>query len=111
MRTTVVAALAALVAVSHVAVAQTAGAPVPAADETARAAAEGRGLVAGMKNAATLARLALERARERHAADEVRCTDQALSIADVTLRGAQDDLGRLLAAVAVHDARAWRGSL
>jgi hypothetical protein len=105
MKTMAVAALAAHLAVAHVAVAQT-GSPEPADDQAVRADGEAQALLASMNANAHAAREVLEAARARRRPDEVRCSDEALSRADVALRHGREDAAQLFEALNAHDARA-----
>lgn len=110
MKTMAVAALAALLAVARVAVAKT-GSPEPADDQAVRAAGEAHALLASMSANAHAAREVLEAARARRRPDEVRCSDEALSRADVALRHGREDAAELFAALTAHDARAAADAL
>jgi hypothetical protein len=105
MKPTACVAIAALLAASRMASAQTTGSSDPAADAAVRATTEGRALVATMQHNAHMALEAFEDARARGRRDEVRCADEALSRADVALRRSHDDLNILDAAVAMRDAQ------
>lgn len=114
MKTTVVAALAALLTVAHVAVAAATGSATvasPVDDEVARATTEARALVATMQNNARIAREALELARHRQRQAPVRCADEALSMADVALRRGRDDVAQMAASYVADDRPAARASL
>jgi hypothetical protein len=111
MKTMTVAAIAALVAVARLAIAQTTGSPKPADDEALRAAAEAHALVATMSRNAQLARDALELARARRRREEVRCADEALSRADVALRRGRDDAADMAAELVSHDLQAALSTL
>ena len=111
MKTTAVAALAALLAVAPTAVAGTTGSREPADDEVSRATVEARGLVATMQNNARIAREALELARSRQRAAATRCSDEALSLADVALRRGRDDEAQMLAQYAAKDRPGARASM
>jgi len=112
VKTTALAAVAALVAVARMASAQTGGSPEPAGDETVRAAvAEARSLLATMQNSARIARRALEQARARRDPDELRCADEALSRADVALRRGREDAALLAAQLATHDVHSASATL
>ena len=101
----VVAALAALLAVARTAVAQT-GSPEPVDAEAARANGEAFALIASMTSNARVAREALELARTRRRPEEVRCSDEALSRADVALRRGREDAAQLSEALATRDSAA-----
>jgi hypothetical protein len=111
MKTTTVAAVAALVALTRGAAAQTAGSPGPADDEAFHAAGEARALVATMQTNARTAWQALELARARRRQPEVRCSDEALSRADVALRRAREDAAEMGADFASHERLAARAAL
>jgi hypothetical protein len=108
MKTMMLAAVAALVAVARMASADTTGSPEPAGAEAARAAAEARALLATIQSDARVAREALEIARARGRRSEVRCADESLSRADVALRAAREDETEVDGAVA---ARRWAAVL
>lgn len=97
------AGVAALGAIAGMASAQTTSFPKPGEDGALRAAAEARSLVATMQSSARLARFALEQARARRDADEVRCADEALSRADVALRSGRQDATLVLEQLGAHD--------
>lgn len=99
------AACAALLAVARIAVARTTGSPETAADPAVRAATEAHALVATMQHNTTVVFDALEVARARQRASQMRCADEAMSRADVALRHACEDAAALDAAVATHDAK------
>jgi hypothetical protein len=104
MRTVVAAAVAAL-AVARIASAE-AGAVGPAGPtdgQAARASGEARALLGSMQEHARVAREVLERARARRRADEIRCSDEALSRADVALRHGREDAAELTTALTAHD--------
>jgi hypothetical protein len=111
MKTTAVAAFAALLAVARMAAAGTTGSPGPADDEVLRATTEARAIVATMQNNARVAREALELARRRQALAPVRCADEALSMADVALRRGRDDVTQMAAQYGANDPPAARAAL
>jgi len=102
MKTTVVAALAALLTVAHVAVAAATGSATvasPVDDEVARATTEARALVATMQNNARIAREALELARHRQRQAPVRCADEDTRLFPgrfVPIRGPHGHLAALM---------------
>jgi hypothetical protein len=108
MKTTTLAAIAALVAVARVAAADPTISPELADGAGPRAAAEARALVATMQSDARVAREALELARSRRRRDEIRCADESLSRADVALRNAREDAAEIAPATA---ARQWPAAL
>jgi hypothetical protein len=105
MKTMFAAAVAALVVVARVAIAQTASGE-PVEGQAARAGGEARTLLLSMHEHARIAREALERARARRRPEEVRCADEALSRADVALRRGREDAAQMSVALAAHDAPA-----
>ena len=105
------AGVAAVGAIAGMASAQTTSFPKPGEDEALRAAAEARSLVATMQSSARLARFALEQARARRDADEVRCADEALSRADVALRYGRQDASLLVDELGAHDMAAASATL
>ena len=111
MKTTAVAALAALLAVARMAVAGTTGSPGPADDEVLRATTEARALVATMQTNARVARDALELARRRRSPALVRCSDEALSLADVALRRGREDVDQMVAQYGADQRPAARTTL
>ncbi len=110
MKMMAVAALAAVLAVARAAVAQ-AGSPEPADDEAVRAGGEASALLTSMAANARVARETLEAARARRRPDEVRCSDEALSRADVALRHGREDAAQLFEALNAHDAKAVTSAL
>jgi hypothetical protein len=114
MKTTAVAAFAALLTVAHVAVAGSTGSAAAAGsvdDEVVRATTEARALVATMQNNARAAREALELARRRQRPAPVRCADEALSEADVALRRGREEVAMMAAQYAASDRPAARSAL
>lgn len=108
MKTTTLAAIAALVAVARVAAADPTTSARDADGEALRAAAEAHTLLSAMQGDTRVAREALVLARARGRREEVRCADESLSRADVALRNARDDAAEIAQAVAV---RQWSSAL
>jgi hypothetical protein len=79
--------------------------------QAARASGEARALLETMQEHARAAREVLERARARRRADEIRCSDEALSRADVALRHGKEDAADLHAALAAHEDQAAASAL
>src|SRR5258708_24744814 len=110
MKTMAFAALAAVLAVAPTAVAR-AGSDEPAAEPAARPNGDVQALIATMTYNSRVAREVLELARSRKRADEMRCSDEALSRADVALRRGREDLQELSAALTAHDAKTAASAL
>ncbi len=105
MKTMAFAALAALLAVAPTAVAR-AGSDQPPPEPVARPGADVLALLDTMDANARVAREVLGLARSHKRADEVRCSDEALSRADVALRRGREDLQALTAALTARDDQA-----
>jgi hypothetical protein len=104
MKTMALAALAAVLAVAPTAVAR-AGSDEPA-PPVVRPSGDVQALLVTMTSNARLAREVLEQARSHRRADEVRCSDEALSRADVALRRGREDVQEMTVALTAHDAKA-----
>jgi hypothetical protein len=104
MKTMAIAALAAVLAVAPTAVAR-AGSQEPSPEPAARPSGEVQALLDTMTGNARVAREVLELARSRKRADEVRCSDEALSRADVALRRGKEDVQDMTVALSTHDAK------
>jgi hypothetical protein len=105
MKTMAFAALAALLAVAPTAVAR-AGSDQASPEPVARPGADVLALLDTMDANARVAREVLGLARSHKRADEVRCSDEALSRADVALRRAREDFQALTAALTARDDKA-----
>jgi hypothetical protein len=110
MKTTPMVALV-LLAAARVAEAQTTDPAARADDEAARAAAEARAAISAIAVNAQHAHEALVLARMRRRADETRCTNDALSRADVALRGAREDSAAMATHFASGELQAARAAL
>jgi hypothetical protein len=111
MKTMAVAAMAALLVVARTASAGGAGSPGPVDDEVSRAATEARALVSTMQNNARVARQALEYARRLRRPEAARCSDEALSLADVALRRGREEAALMADQFASKDRPGARASL
>jgi hypothetical protein len=108
MKTMALAALAALLAVARTAAAQQGSDPLA---EVRSARADGEALLTSMYANARVAREVLELARSRKRIAEIRCSDEALSRADVALRRGREDADDIRAAFASGDAKAATAAL
>jgi hypothetical protein len=104
MKTMAVAALAAVLAVAPAAVAR-AGSDEPSPEPVARPSSDVQALVWTMTSNSRVAREVLELARSRRHPNEVRCSDEALSRADVALRRGLEDVQEMTLALSTHDAK------
>ena len=102
MKTMALAALAAVLAVAPTAVAR-AGSDEPSPVPVVRPSGDVQTLLDTMTGNARVAREVLEVARRHRRADEVRCSDEALSRADVALRRGKEDAQALTAALSARD--------
>lgn len=110
MKTVARAALAAVLAVAPTAVAR-AGSEEPAPEPGARLGSDVQAMIDTMTGNSRVAREALEVARSHKRADEVRCSDEALSRADVALRRGKEDVKDMTLALAAHDNRSAQSAM
>jgi hypothetical protein len=110
MKTMAFAALAAVLAVAPTAVAR-AGSDQPSPEPVARPGADVQAMLDTMDANARVAREVLGVARSHKRADEVRCSDEALSRADVALRRAREDVQALTAALTARDDNAAQSAM
>ncbi|HLK37456.1 MAG TPA: hypothetical protein VKU41_11940 [Polyangiaceae bacterium] len=101
MKTTALAALAAILGVASTAIAQS-GFNEPS-DPSSQPGRDAEALIDAMTANARVARDVLRRARERKHADEVRCSDGELSRAEVALHRGREDLEAMMLAIVAHD--------
>ncbi len=102
MKTMAFAAFAAVLAVAPTSVAR-AGSDEPSPSPVVRPGSDVQALLDAMDANARVAREVLGVARSHRRADEVRCSDEALSRADMALRRGREDFQALTAALTARD--------